>query len=119
MSNTYIDEKSIIAKVDKELKKCGTFDKIRRQATEHIKESEQVQNLEKEMLAKADEIMESSSSSSKKELQRRMREYVENSFKMRNDINRQTQSELDKEWVQEILKKEVEEKVKKQLEDLV
>uniref|UniRef100_A0A1I7T531 Trigger_C domain-containing protein n=1 Tax=Caenorhabditis tropicalis TaxID=1561998 RepID=A0A1I7T531_9PELO len=119
MSNAFVDEKSIVAQVDKELKKCGTFDKIRKQVTEHINASPLVERLETEMLAKVNELMESSSNMSKEEIQRKMRDYIGNNFKMRNDINRQTRIELEKDWVKETLVPEIEEKVNKQLEDSV
>ncbi|CAO4374024.1 Protein CBG06121 [Caenorhabditis briggsae] len=119
MSGSLVDERSIVAKVDMELKKGGTFDKLRKKATEHIKESELLQRIEKETLQKVDEIMESSSNISKEEIQRKLREYISSNHQMRNDINRQTRIELDKSWVQDTLKEEIEEKVTKQLEDMV
>ena len=46
MSGTDIDKKSIVAKVDMELKKGGTFDKLRKQVTEQLKNSEMLQRIE-------------------------------------------------------------------------
>lgn len=119
MSGMHIDEKSIVAKVDQELKKGGTFDKLRKQTMELIKESEIVKRIEKEMLEKADELVESSQTLSRDEILQKMRQFIESNPKVRNDINRQTRSELDKAAVQQTLKEEIEKKVTKQLEDMV
>uniref|UniRef100_A0A8R1I154 BOD1/SHG1 domain-containing protein n=1 Tax=Caenorhabditis japonica TaxID=281687 RepID=A0A8R1I154_CAEJA len=113
----YIDEDEIVKKVDIELKKGGTFDKIRKQAFEQIvKESTTVQRIEKEMLATVKEIMNSSGNSSKEEMQRKVRNMIFNDAKMRHDINRLTRSELDKQWVSEALNDEIEQKVSNHLE---
>lgn len=118
MDNTKFDHFSIVAKVDKELKKCGAFDRIRKQATENIKESSMAE-IEKETLKKVDEIMEKLSNSSTHEIQRKVRDYIENNPKLREEITGQIKTELEKDWVKDTLNQEVEDQVNKQLADLV
>ncbi|EFO93950.1 hypothetical protein GCK72_014146 [Caenorhabditis remanei] len=118
MSGTDIDKKSIVAKVDMELKKGGTFDKLRKQVTEQLKNSEMLQRIEKEALDNVDEIV-NTSNLTREEIQRKIRGYIDSHHKMRNDINRQTRDELNKPSVRDKLREEIEQKVTKQLEDMV
>lgn len=46
MSCPYIDEDKIVGNVEMELKKGGTFDKLRKQAIEHVKDSKLVHRIE-------------------------------------------------------------------------
>lgn len=46
MSYAYVDEDAISKKVDMELKREGTFDRIRKESTEHIRGSKELQEIE-------------------------------------------------------------------------
>lgn len=105
--------------VEMELKKGGTFDKLRKQAIEHVKDSKLVHRIENEMLVKVDEIIASSANLTQEEIQRKMKDFMNENAKMRNDINRQIRVEFEKEWVHDELDKEIDEKVNKQLENSI
>ncbi|CAA97794.1 BOD1/SHG1 domain-containing protein [Caenorhabditis elegans] len=119
MSCPYIDEDKIVGNVEMELKKGGTFDKLRKQAIEHVKDSKLVHRIENEMLVKVDEIIASSANLTQEEIQRKMKDFMNENAKMRNDINRQIRVEFEKEWVHDELDKEIDEKVNKQLENSI
>ncbi|CAI5448505.1 unnamed protein product [Caenorhabditis angaria] len=111
-----INEEEIIKNVDLSIKRNGTFDKIKKEVTERLKDSAELQKIEKEIQSEIETILNNYGDLPKEGIHRLVRSKIQEHSRLKNEINRQAKIELDKPNMKKLLNDSVREKVSEEVD---